>query len=101
MYEITNCTKLNTGTMHSMSHSHNILKKRKKNKRYMYIQYKITLKETIICIFYFMSKCKKKKKNVFKALKMNIMTKVGKLKSTDQFASRMGQNLKTQFRNAL
>ena len=68
-----------------------------KKKRYMYSQCKITLKEVIICIFYFILKCK----NVSKALKMNITIKAGKLMSTDQFDSRRGQNLKMQFRNAL
>ena len=56
-----------------------------------------SMPEVIVCIFLFMSKCK----NVFKAVKMNIMTKAGKLKSTDQFDSRMGQNSKMQFGNAL
>ena len=44
---------------------------------------RLLLTEVIICIrvFYFMSKCK----NVFRDLKMNITTKAGKLKSTDQF----------------
>ena len=58
---------------------------------------RLLLKEVIICIFYFILKCK----NVSKALKMNITIKAGKLMSTDQFDSRRGQNLKTQFRNAL
>ena len=52
----------------------------------------------MFCIFffffyYFMSKCSE----MSKALKMNITTKAGKLKSTDQFDSRRGQNLKIQF----
>ena len=72
-------------------------KQKTKKKRYMYSQCKITHKEVIICIVYFILKCK----NVSKALKMNITIKAGKLMSTDQFDSRRGQNLKTQFRNAL
>ena len=52
-------------------------KKRKKRKKRT---------EIIFCIFfYFMSKCRK----IFKALKMNITTKAGQLKSTDQFDSRV------------
>ena len=43
--------------------------------------------------FSFMSKCR----NVIKALNMNITTKAGKIKSTDQFDSRRGQHLKMQF----
>ena len=39
--------------------------------------------------------------NVLKTPKMNLTTKAGKSKSTDQFESRRGQNLKTQFRDAL
>ena len=47
----------------------------------------LLLTEVIICIFYFMSKCI----DVFKALKMKITTKAGKLKSTNKFDSRRGQ----------
>ena len=65
--------------------------KKRKKKRYMLFNARLLLTEVIICIFDFMSKCK----DVFKALKMNITTKAGKLKSTDQFDSRSGQNLKT------
>ena len=61
------------------------------------INARLLLTEVIIWIFYFMSKCK----NVFKAQKMNITTKAGKFKSTDQFDSRKGQNLKLQVQNAL
>ena len=68
-----------------------------KEKRYMYFQCKITLNRSYNLHILFMSKCK----NVFKALKMNITTKAGKLKSTDQFDSRRGQNWKKQLRNTL
>ena len=73
-------------------------KKTKKKKNVTCIvNARLLLKEVIICIFYFILKCK----NVSKALKMNITIKAGKLMSTDQFDSRRGQNLKTQFRKAL
>ena len=41
-----------------------------------------------------------KYKQIFRALKLNITTKAVKLKSTDQFDSRRGQNFKMQFRGA-
>ena len=47
-----------------------------KKKFHIYIQCKFSLNPNNILHFYFMSKCR----NVFKALKMNIMMKAGKLK---------------------
>ena len=54
---------------------------------------RLLLTEVNFFIFYFISKCK----NVFKALKMNITTKAGKLKSTDQFDSRRVKIWKRNF----
>ena len=67
-----------------------------KRKRYMYIQCKITLNRSNNLHILFMSK----RKIVFKALKMNITTKAGKLVYRSVWFQE-GSNLKTQVRNAL
>ena len=50
----------------------------------------------LFCKFYFMNKLRE----VFTALKMNIMTESLKLMSEDQFDARKGPNLKRQFKHA-
>ena len=50
----------------------------------------------LFCKFYFMYELRE----VFTALKMNIMTEASKLMSEDQFNVRKGQNLKMQFKHA-
>ena len=50
----------------------------------------------LFCKFYFMYKLRE----VFTALKMNIMTEASKLMSEDQFDVRKGPNLKMQFKHA-
>ena len=65
-----------------------ILNKKKKDLR-TYIQCKFSLNRynTLQILFHV----------VIIALKMNITTKAGSIKSTDQFDSRSGQNLKMRF----
>ena len=71
-------TFLLTDTWARKTVSVNNILNQKRNITYIF-NARLLLTEVIICIFYFMSKCN----NVFKALKINITTKAGKLMSTD------------------
>ena len=67
---------------------------KKKRKLCIYIQCRFSVNWNDALQFLFMSNYRK----VFRALKMNVTTKGVKLKCTDQFDSRRGQNWKYKFK---